>query len=138
MKINDTPILTGYQIFHNYIRPRMSLDGKTPSEVAGIKVEGENKWVTLIQNASKKQSCDIFINLTSFCLFMLNIRTDLIVRVCIITTAFSIISYYVMQKNALTPDRLIIDIPLLFAVFGIVILISILYDLRRYNVMNTK
>lgn len=116
----------------------MSLDGKTPSEVAGIKVEGENKWVTLIQNASKKQSCDIFINLTSFCLFMLNIRTDLIVRVCIITTAFSIISYYVMQKNALTPDRLIIDIPLLFAVFGIVILISILYDLRRYNVMNTK
>jgi hypothetical protein len=26
---------------------------KTPVEVAGIKVEGENKWMTLIQNASK-------------------------------------------------------------------------------------
>ena len=35
------------------IRPHMSLDGKTPS-VAGIKVEGDNKWITLIQNASKK------------------------------------------------------------------------------------
>jgi len=32
----------------------MSLEGKTPSEVAGIKVEGDNKWITLIQNASKK------------------------------------------------------------------------------------
>jgi hypothetical protein len=48
----DTPILMGYQLFHNFIRPHMALDGKTPVEVAGIKVEGENKWVTLIQNAS--------------------------------------------------------------------------------------
>ena len=29
------------------------LDGKTPTEVAGIQVVGENKWLTLIQNASK-------------------------------------------------------------------------------------
>lgn len=27
---------------------------KTPAELAGIKVEGENKWITLIQNASRK------------------------------------------------------------------------------------
>lgn len=53
IKKMDTPILTGYQIYHNYIRPHMSLEGKTPSEVAGIKVEGDNKWITLIQNASK-------------------------------------------------------------------------------------
>ena len=56
LKISDTPILTGYQIYHNYIRPHMSLDGKTPSEVAGIKVEGDNKWITLIQNASRNFS----------------------------------------------------------------------------------
>jgi hypothetical protein len=31
----------------------MALDGKTPADKAGIQVEGENKWVTLIQNASK-------------------------------------------------------------------------------------
>ena len=33
----------------------MGLGGKNPAEVAGIKVEGENKWLTLIQNASAKR-----------------------------------------------------------------------------------
>ena len=55
LKKDDTPILKGYQIFHNYIRPHEGLQGKTPSEACGIKVEGQNKWITLIQNASKKQ-----------------------------------------------------------------------------------
>ena len=32
----------------------MALDGKTPAEACGIKIEGENKWLTLIQNASKQ------------------------------------------------------------------------------------
>ena len=53
LKKSDTSILTGYQIFHNYIRTHMGLDGKTPAELAGIKVEGENKWLTIIQNVSK-------------------------------------------------------------------------------------
>ncbi len=30
----------------------MGLDGMTPSEKAGIEVKGDNKWKTLIQNAS--------------------------------------------------------------------------------------
>ncbi|MGP8068459.1 MAG: IS6 family transposase [Candidatus Bathyarchaeia archaeon] len=51
----DTPILTGYQLFHNYIRPHMALDGRTPAEAAGIHVNGENKWLTLIQNASRER-----------------------------------------------------------------------------------
>jgi len=53
LKTKDTPILTGYQIFHNYIREHEGLGGKTPSEACGIKVKGNNKWLTLIQNASK-------------------------------------------------------------------------------------
>jgi len=32
----------------------MTLDEKTPSEMAGIKIEGDNKWITLIQNAKIK------------------------------------------------------------------------------------
>ncbi len=48
-----TPILKGYQLFHNYIRPHEALKGKTPADFAGIKVEGENKWITTIQNASR-------------------------------------------------------------------------------------
>jgi hypothetical protein len=36
---------------HNFIRPHMALDGKTPSQVCGITAEGKNKWLTLIQHA---------------------------------------------------------------------------------------
>ena len=32
-----------------------TVGGKTPAEVAGIEVKGENKWLTLIQNASRKR-----------------------------------------------------------------------------------
>jgi len=52
LKKRYTPILSGYQLFHNYIRPHEGLNGKTPAEACGIKVEGNNKWLTLIQNAS--------------------------------------------------------------------------------------
>ncbi len=34
----------------------MALNNKTPSEVCGIKIEGDNKWITLIQNAMQKNS----------------------------------------------------------------------------------
>jgi putative transposase len=54
LKKVDTQILKGYQLYHNYIRPHEALDGKTPAEAAGIVIEGENKWKTLIENASKK------------------------------------------------------------------------------------
>jgi hypothetical protein len=56
LKTKETPVLTGYQLFHNYIRPLEALNGKTPSEVCGIKVEGTNKWLTIIQNASREKS----------------------------------------------------------------------------------
>lgn len=51
IKTMDTPILKGYQLFHNFVRPHEALDGQTPADRCGIKVEGENKWITLIQNA---------------------------------------------------------------------------------------
>ncbi len=49
----NTPILKGYKIFHNYIRTHEGLDGKTTAEKCGIEIKGDNKWITLIQNASK-------------------------------------------------------------------------------------
>jgi putative transposase len=55
LKKNETPILQGIQIFPNYIRPHEGLDGKTPAEACGITIEGKNKWITLIQNASKNK-----------------------------------------------------------------------------------
>jgi transposase-like protein len=56
LKKDDTPMLKGYQLFHNFIRPHEALDGKTPADMCGLKVEGQNKWITLIQNASKKET----------------------------------------------------------------------------------
>lgn len=55
LKKMDTPILKGYEIYHNYFRSHEGLGGKTPSEACGIIIEGENKWNTLIENASLKQ-----------------------------------------------------------------------------------
>jgi transposase-like protein len=53
LKKKDTPAIKGYQIFHNYIRPHEGLEGKTPAEACGIEVKGQDKWMTLIQNAEK-------------------------------------------------------------------------------------
>ena len=52
LKREDSPILDGYRIFHNHVRPHMALDGKTHAEACGIQVKGEKKWLTIIQNAS--------------------------------------------------------------------------------------
>ncbi|MDE1765703.1 MAG: hypothetical protein KGI27_05415 [Thaumarchaeota archaeon] len=51
LKKTNTPILKGIEIFHNYLRPHEGLNGKTPTEACGVKIEGNNKWTTLIQNA---------------------------------------------------------------------------------------
>jgi len=54
LKTKETEILQGYQLYHNFIREHQAI-GKTPAEACGIKVEGKNKWKTLIQNASLHQ-----------------------------------------------------------------------------------
>jgi len=51
LKTKDKPILKGTQIYHNFIKPHEGLGGKTPADAAGIDVKGENKWLTVIQNA---------------------------------------------------------------------------------------
>ncbi len=54
IKKDDSAILKGMQIHHNYIRPHQGLDGDTPADRSGIKIMGDNKWKTIIQNASSK------------------------------------------------------------------------------------
>lgn len=53
LKKKSTPILKGMQVYHNFIKPHEGLQGKTPAEACGIVVNGENKWMTLIQNAAQ-------------------------------------------------------------------------------------
>lgn len=52
LKKKSTPIIAGYQAFHNFIRPHEALKGKTPAEICGIEIVGKNKWITLIQNSN--------------------------------------------------------------------------------------
>ena len=52
LKKDDSPAITGIKTYHNYIRPHMGLDGDTPASRAGIEIRGDNKWKTIIQNAS--------------------------------------------------------------------------------------
>jgi putative transposase len=48
-------LMEAMRIYHNYVRTHQGLDGRTPAEASGIKIEGENKLMTLIRNASMKQ-----------------------------------------------------------------------------------
>jgi len=56
IKTKDSVLINGYQMYHNYLRPHMGLNGLTPAEACGVKIEGDNKWLTLIQNASKRRA----------------------------------------------------------------------------------
>ena len=58
LKNLDSPILKGLEIHHNFIKPHMGLNGKTPAQAAGIEVKGENKWLTIIQNAAYPPKVD--------------------------------------------------------------------------------
>ena len=51
LESEDSPFIKGHQIYYNFVKPHLELAGKTPSEVAGISIQGDNKWLTLIENA---------------------------------------------------------------------------------------
>ena len=54
LKREDSAIITGLLLYHNHVRPHQGLPGKTtPGEAAGIRIEGDNKWKTMIQAAAK-------------------------------------------------------------------------------------
>jgi transposase-like protein len=60
LKRTDSPILKGIEIYHNYVRPHMGLDGATPADKAGINIQGDNKWLTLIQNAAANDPTKVY------------------------------------------------------------------------------
>lgn len=55
LKNVNTSVLPGYQMYHNYFRPHEGINNVTPAEKCGIRIEGDNKWVTVIQNAKRDE-----------------------------------------------------------------------------------
>lgn len=56
LKKMDSEVINGMKVYYNFTKKHGGLDGRTPAEVAGIRVDGKNKWKTIIQNASISQA----------------------------------------------------------------------------------
>jgi hypothetical protein len=37
-------LISGYQLYHNFLRPHEGIANMTPAEKCGVKIEGDNKW----------------------------------------------------------------------------------------------
>jgi hypothetical protein len=55
IKVDGTPIIPMNQIYYNFVRPHMGLDGITPAEMAGVGIEGNNRWMGLIDKSTKRK-----------------------------------------------------------------------------------
>ncbi len=51
LKKDDTSIIDGHRLYYNFIKEHQGLDGRTPAEEAGIIVDGDNKWLSLMRVA---------------------------------------------------------------------------------------
>ena len=54
LKREDSGIITGLRLYHNFVKPHEGLPDKiTSTEAAGITIEGNNKYLTLIRAAAE-------------------------------------------------------------------------------------
>jgi hypothetical protein len=44
-----TPIAEGQRIHYNFVKPHRALAGQTPAEMAGVGIQGKNKWLALLK-----------------------------------------------------------------------------------------
>lgn len=50
-KSMKTQLAEGQRIHYNFVKPHQALEGQTPAQRAGLVVEGENKWLSLMKAA---------------------------------------------------------------------------------------
>jgi transposase-like protein len=53
-KSAKTPIAEGQRIHYNFVKPHMALGGKTPAQEAGLVLEGEDKWLSLLRSTYQR------------------------------------------------------------------------------------
>jgi hypothetical protein len=53
-KTMKTQLAEGQRIQYNFVKPHAGLDGQTPAQVAGVGVEGKNKWLAMLTEAVNK------------------------------------------------------------------------------------
>jgi len=55
-KTMNTPLPEGQRIQYNFVKPHMALDGQTPAQVAGIGIQGRDKWLELLRQAVSQEA----------------------------------------------------------------------------------
>jgi hypothetical protein len=55
-KSPTSKIAEGQRIHYNFVKPHMALEGQTPAERAGVRVQGGNKWLSLLKAALKESA----------------------------------------------------------------------------------
>jgi hypothetical protein len=53
-KKHTSPLAEGQRIQYNFVKPHMALKGVTPAKKAGLEINGNDKWFTLLKSASAK------------------------------------------------------------------------------------
>jgi hypothetical protein len=66
------------------------------------------------------------------------IAADLTARVCIITAVWTLITHFVVMRISSSPGQYNLYIPLIPVAMGVVILISVMFDLRRFHIWNAR
>jgi len=46
------------EIGDNFVKPHAALEGQTPAERAGVGVQGENKWLSLLKASLREAKAD--------------------------------------------------------------------------------
>ena len=68
LKREDSAILTGLRLYHNFMRQHLGLpNNMNPGKAAGIHIGGDNKWKTLMQAPTKQKSTDRITSSLIFC-----------------------------------------------------------------------
>ncbi len=51
-----TPLAEGARIHYNFVKPHQALDGQTPAQVAGVGIQGQNKWLAMLEEAINRDA----------------------------------------------------------------------------------